>query len=154
MLGKYKLLNFYDLSFFVLLFFLSFFKISKTHLTFLSFFLSFFPLFFSFLSSQVSQLLRLLICLLSFLFSFDVASYESHDSFFFTSIFSFFNDYNKKRQRSHLPFFLPFFLLFLSFLNIVYRDTDIHTQHLCFILLEDYYDFIIYSFRVFHISVS
>ena len=47
--------------------------------------------------------------LLSFLSPFDVASHKSDDSFFlsfffFTLIFSFFKDYNKIWQRSHLPF--------------------------------------------------
>ena len=36
-------------------------------------------------------------------------------SFFFTLTFSFFKDYNKKRQRYHLPFFLSFFLSFFLF---------------------------------------
>ena len=82
--------------------------------------------------------------LLSFLFSFDVASYKSHDSFFLSfplQVFFFFKDYNKKRWRSHLRFFLSFFLSFISFSLFfryyVLRHAEVHTEHLCFILLTD-----------------
>ena len=49
----------------------------------------------------------------------------------FLLIFSFFKDYNKKYQRSHLLFFLSSF-----FKYYVYRHTVVHTEHLCFILFD------------------
>ena len=117
----------FDFNFFLSL---KFQKHQQKHEIFhISFFLSFF-FFFFFFSSHISLLLRLLTCHLSFLFSFDVASYKSHDtfflSFFFHLIFSFFKDYNKKRQTSHLPFFLIILCL---------QTHNGHIEQLCFILL-------------------
>ena len=88
---------------------------------------------------MISQPAFLITCLLSFPFSFDVASHKSLDSFFisffYTLIFSFFKDYNKKSQRFHM-FFLSSFLSFISsfFEHYVYRYTDVHTEHYTCIL--------------------
>ena len=119
--GKLQIAHFLRSFFFNLISFFhqDFININKnTRHLFLSFFLSFFLL-----SSQVGLLLQLLTCLLSSLFSIDVASYKSHDSFFLTLIFSFFKVCNKNVRD---PTFLSFFL---SFLSIMYTHTQIYTQN-------------------------
>ena len=175
MLGNYKSLNFFILSFFFT--FISFFlsKHQQKHQTshfsvfllsfllsflpfsfFLSFFLSSFLSFF-FFSSQVSLLLQLLTYLLSFLFFFNVASYKLHESFVCSFIFPFSSQpvVRTAELTPSLLFFLslkittkndrdlspPFFLSFISFFfkYHVYRHTGVHTEHLCFILLEVYH---------------
>ena len=79
----------------------------------------------------------LTICLLSFHFSFDGASHKSHDSFFL-SVFLFFKDSNKKTAENS-PIFLSFFL---SFLNIMYKYTQMY-KHKLYTYVLNYQELII-----------